>query len=188
MLILLGLGCAKATPAATPAKLEPGPAVEAPAAPQVEVPESAQRLRGLLQARHPEDLPDKAAMDVHGAPGTLQWLASNDAMLIVRERALLGLRYYSDAPSQALCAEVFGSDAHAKLRAASVTCLGGSDLAADAPLREKLITALRDPDPRVGVAAARVLAEVPAARPALEAASTDPAVQAAVQETCQKAL
>ena len=184
MLILLGLGCAKATPTVTPATLEPGPSVESP---EVEVPESAQRLRGLLGARHPEDLPDKAAMDVNGAPAALHWLAQNDAMLIIRERALLGLRYYSDAPSQALCTGVFGSEAHAKLRAAAVTCLAGSDLAADGALGGRLIEALRDPDPRVGVAAARVLAEVPAAREAIERASKDPAVDATVQETCKTA-
>lgn len=169
-MLLLALACAKDTPQAKPADLKPGPA--APAM-RVEVPEDAARLRALLEARHPSDLPDKGPLDAAGAPEPLVWLAQNDAVMVIRERALLSLQHYGDSASQGLCRQILGSDAHAKLRAASVTCLAGSDLMADSTLRNQLLAALRDADPRVGVAAARVLVEVPAARSGLKAALED---------------
>lgn len=173
MFLVIALGCAKQVPAATPT--EP-PATTQPAPEPASAAEPHAQLRGLLQAHHPDDLPDQEALDAHGAPEGLRWLAENDDLLVIRERALLLLRHYDDDASQSLCAGVFDSDAHAKLRAAAIRCLGGSDLTTDDTLRNKLLAAVRDADPRVGVAAVDVLAEVPAAGSGLRAALDDPAL------------
>ena len=80
MFPILLLGCAKAAPVVTPMPISmPSENTRPVAVERAEpkaVPEASQKLRALLQARHPEDLPDKAAMDLHGAPEALHWIAT----------------------------------------------------------------------------------------------------------------
>lgn len=184
LLLLLALGCNKSTPATTPVDLQPGDPVPAQ---KTAVPAEHERLHGLLSAWHPEDLPDRDALIANGAPDGLVWIADNDAMLVMRERALILLRHFPT--DNALCRKTFGDPAaHAKLRAASIRCLASVDLAEDATLRNQLLGNLRDPDPRVGTAVVDVLAEVPSARSGLEAAVADDAIQGPVREALEAAV
>ena len=184
LLLLLAMGCNKTTPAATPADLQPGDPVPSQ---KTDVPAEHERLHSLLSAWHPEDLPDHDALVANGAPEGLVWIASNDEMLVMRERALLLLRHFPQ--DNALCRQTFGTpDAHAKLRAASIRCLASVDLSEDATLRNQLLGDLRDPDPRVGTAVVTVLAEVPAARSGLEAALEDEGIQGPVREALESAV
>lgn len=184
MLLLLVLGCNKTTPAAKPVDLQPGDPVPAQ---KTVVPAEHERLHSLLQAWHAEDLPDRDALVTNGAPESLVWIADNDAMLVIRERALLLLQHFPN--DNATCRQVFGDPAqHAKLRAASIRCLASVDLMADATLRNQMLGALRDEDPRVGTAAVQVLAEVPAAASGLKAALDDQTIQGQVREELEQAV
>lgn len=153
-------------------------------------PASTDEIRGLLLAHHDEDLPDRATLEKHeGALESLAWLARNDDTLVVRERALLLLAQWpSDPTASAVCAEVLASEAPAGARAAAATCLGNQALSTDEALLKQVVGALRDPDGRVGSAAALALAGVPAARPELQAASTDTTLPADTQEAAARAL
>ena len=193
MFSILLVGCAKAAPVVTPLPVSTAsentrPVAVERAEPQA-VPEKSQKLRALLLARHPEDLPDKAAMDLHGAPDALHWLATDDEMMIIRTRALTSLAQYDDPASTALCTGVFQEeDVHAKLKAAAIRCLAAADLMADATLRNQLLASVRDTDPRVGLASVEVLSSVPAAESGLKAAAEDPAVTAPVLAKLKESL
>ena len=98
-------------------------------------------------------------------------------MMITRERALNALANYDDDATVALCTRVFETAGiHAKLQAASIRCLASADLATDTTLRNKILAAVRDDDPRVGLAAVATLSDVPSARSGLKAAADDPSV------------
>lgn len=183
MLLLLALGCNKTTPAATPVELQPGDPVSVQ---KTAVPAEHEKLHSLLTARHPEDLPDHDALVANGAPAGLVWIANNDEMVMMRERALLLLRTFPS--DNATCRQVFGSDQQPKLRAAAIRCLAGADLMGDATLRNQLLAAVRDADPRVGTAAVQVLAEVPAAQSGLKAALDDASLQDQVREELEKVV
>jgi hypothetical protein len=151
-----------------------GPAVEALATPVTElpakpegdapltidngaIPAPSSAVRDLLLAKDVADLPDRAALDTHpDAAKHLADLATLDQQLIVRERALMLLALYPDAHIGVFCRMMI-EDAEPKLRAASIRCLAGQDLAASNTQRQAIEKALSDEDPRVGIAAAEVL-------------------------------
>lgn len=133
-------------------------------------PQGTADVEELLRARHTEDLPDRATLDIHGdAVAILGHLAAHASTLQVRARAydLLGL-YETDAT----LVEALGDDAlHGKLRAAAALGLGRRDLSTDSrkPARDALYTALQGTDERVALTALEVLAGQPDTRATLEA-------------------
>lgn len=159
-------------------------------APTEGAPAGTDGIRAILLAHHTEDLPDKGALEKHPDPvASLAWLARFDDTLVIRERALLALGQWSgDATAASACAEVLGSTAPAGARAAAASCLGNQALSTDEALRAAVLTALRDPDPRVGSAAALALAGVKEARAELEAASTDASLPEETREAAAQAL
>lgn len=202
---LLLAGCPRSTPAtptelpsredaearqengeASPTGALPGTRGEAPVV--SDVPDAHAPMLELLLAHHGEDVPGPDALAQNGAPASLQWLAVNADQMIVRERSLLALADFSDAPSQKVCTDLMGSGSHAKVRAASIRCLAGSDLMADSTLRNKVLAAVRDGDVRVGLASVSVLGKVPAARSGLQAALDDDTISDTVRDAVTEAL
>lgn len=177
MTLVFLIACAKAAGPATPVTLPSAP--PSPEPDTVEVPAAVQPVRSLLQARHPADLPDRATLDAHGAPAPLHWLAENDRHLVIRERALTLLASYDDGTTVDVCRRVFRSEVAAPVRAAAIRCAAAQS---DVDVQEQLLTALEDPDPRVGLAALRVLKELPGQTSALERALEDPSVPQAVRD------
>lgn len=159
-------------------------------APPEGAPEGVGDVRGLLLAHHTDDLPSRSDLEKHqNALDSLVWLARYDDALMVRERALTLLgQWAGDATAAAVCAEVLASSAPAGARAAAASCLGNQALVSDESLRTLVVGAVRDPDPRVGAAAAMALAGVAAARPDLEAAAADTTLPPETQEAAKNAL
>jgi hypothetical protein len=125
----------------------------------------------LLRARHAEDLPDRASLEVHGdAVAILGHLAAHAETMQVRARAydLLGL--YETDPT--LVAALEDDALHGKLRAAAALGLGRRGLALDArkPARDALYAALGSADERLALTALEVLAAQPATAATLDAA------------------
>jgi hypothetical protein len=149
-----------------------------------EVPADVERLTALLKARHAEDLPsaDKLA-EYPTAEASLRHIAEHGETMVIRVRALSLLRHFDSAASGELLAKVAGdTQLHPALRAAAVTGLAGQALA-DQPERLAIVVAaLRDDDPRVGLAAVEVLDEFPAGREVLRAAKQEADLTPAVRE------
>jgi len=197
LFLALCLACTHGKPAEEPAatpEVAATPVSELPSRPEreevapTEVPPEHLTVRGLLLSRDGFIRPGRDVLDVHeGAWHALVWLAVSDDMLMVRERALLTLALYPDAPTAEVCAGHLDAE-HAKVRAGAVRCLAGQDLAASEALRLSLEQALLDEDVRPGIAAAEVLAPVESARPALERALGDEAVPEATRTRIDELL
>lgn len=109
-------------------------------------------LRGLLLAHHPQDLPPASVIERHGGADALWSLAQRDQLLVVRARALTLMRQFDG--QQQRCAGVVSSQAHPKVRASALVCLGGHALTE--AQRQVVTLASTDPDPRVRHAALEV--------------------------------
>jgi HEAT repeat protein len=166
------------------APAEPPPAAEVAAK---EPADPTKRLRHLLRARHPEDLPDRAALArIPDAEQALRTVATTDEDLIVRARAadLLGL-FDTEENVAFLLALSGDTTAHGKLRAAAILGLGRTDLSRHASVAPALLTLARSGDPRLGPEAAAVLAAAPSAAAVVGELRRDealaPAVRAALE-------
>lgn len=140
------------------------------AQPPADIPADVASVRELLFARHAIDLPTHDVVVKNGGVAPLTWLATNDELLSVRERALLSLRSFTEPRAHDVCRSlVVDAEVHPKLRAAAIRCLHPADL--DAPTTKRVAEGLHDPDPRVVVASQALLRE--AGRPdLLDAAAT----------------
>ncbi|MED5374704.1 MAG: HEAT repeat domain-containing protein [Myxococcota bacterium] len=145
-------------------------------------------VRALLLAHDVQDLPTREALDTHpDAAQKLADLAVKDPQLVVRERALLLLALYPESHIGVFCRKML-EDNEPKVRAAAARCLAGQDVAASESMREALEDALADEDPRVGIAAAEVLADVPASRKRLEEAAASEKVHPQTQTRIHELL
>jgi hypothetical protein len=144
---------------------------ETPAPP--EAPAAVAAIRPLLGARHTADLPDKAALSLHDdAEAALHWLTLYGQTLIEAERAAMLLAAYDTPATAAVCVELLAGPAHAKLRAGAARCLASQSTTE--AVEPTLVAALRDPDVRVGVAAADALHQRPGAVDRLDRSQLDP--------------
>lgn len=163
-------------PAASESTTEPG-----------QVPADVATLESLLKARHADDLPSAEQLAKYpSAEASLRYLGEHGDTMLVRVRALSLLRHFDSAASGDLLAAIAtNAELHPGLRAAAVTGLAGQPLA-DQPERLAIVVAaLRDADPRVGVAAVKVLDEFPAGREALQAAKAEPDLTPAVRDAIE---
>lgn len=144
-------------------------------------------LTALLKARHADDLPSPEQLAKYpSAEASLRHIAEQGDTMLVRVRALSLLRHFdSTASGELLAAIATNAQLHPSLRAAAVTGLAGQALA-DQPERLAIVVAaLRDVDPRVGLAAVRVLDEFPAGREALRAAKAEADLPAKVRDAIE---
>lgn len=148
------------------------------------------RIRALLRARHPSDLPDRAVLERHPkADESLRWLATHDETRIIRIRALALLRHYPDEETRALLLEVAGqAPLPSAIRAAALRGMQGFDLASQAELREELALHLGAADRMLATAAASTLAGQEGTAALVERAAADPALPAEAREAAARAL
>lgn len=132
-------------------------------------------ITALLRARHSEDLPSAEQLASYPtAEASLQQLAQHGETMLIRTRALLLLRHFDSATTSTVLLDVVqDARAHPALRAAAVGGLAGQPLADRPEQLELVVTALRDADPRVGLAAVEVLDGFPAGRQAMRRAAKD---------------
>jgi hypothetical protein len=114
-------------------------------------PASADKIAGLLMARHKEDLPGKEKLaHYEDAEESLAWLAEHGGRMVLRVRALALLRFYTGETTRKVLLDVLTSpDAHPALVAAAITGSGGFELERDATLRAAVEDAGRHDDPRI---------------------------------------
>lgn len=140
-------------------------------------PEGTDSVRGLLMARHDDDLPGVEVFEAHeNVQDSLKWLAENDTQMMVQARALdaLGL-WDTDDHAAFLLAVATDDTSHAKRRAAAVIGLGHMDLSARADVQSALLALVAGPEERLALESVTVLTPVPEAREALNelASNTD---------------
>lgn len=144
-------------------------------------------MTARLKARHVADLPTAEQLAATPrAEASLREIARTGETMVVRTRALALLRHFhSPATGELLAGIVADAAAPKALRAAAVTGLGGQPLDAQPERLALVVAALRDDDPRIGVAAVEALGGSEGGRKALrEAAQTGtlpPKVQAAIE-------
>jgi hypothetical protein len=120
---------------------------------------STGELRSLLTARHPKDLPGKAALVRHpGAVETLRELAWHDDKLMIRRRAAdtLGVLAADDPVAEKYLVELLDAP-EATTRAGALHGLGRLDLAARPELRARIEAHVDSPDLQVAFAAVGAL-------------------------------
>jgi hypothetical protein len=124
-----------------------------------EPPGDVATIASLLRARHVEDLPSAEDLAKYPtAEASLRHLAVAGDTMVIRTRALTLLRHFGSDETGALLIEIVrDAAAHPALRAAAVTGLAGQPLDDRAEQLELVVAALRDADPRVGLAAVEVL-------------------------------
>jgi hypothetical protein len=139
------------------------------------VPADLDAIQSLLQARHTEDLPSAEQLASYpSAEASLQQLAQHGETMLIRTRALLLLRHFGSAATGVLLLDIVGdAQAHPALRAAAVGGLAGQPLEDQPEQLATVVAALRDGDPRVGLAAVEMLDAFPAGRQALRRATRD---------------
>ena len=153
-------------------------------------PEGAPLIRPLLQARHAEDLPDRAALEQHPDPeAALRWLAEHDELMLVRARSLdlLGL-WDTDDNAAFLLAMATDTERHVKLRTAAILGLKRTELSTRNDVVEALFAIAADTEPRAAVEAVGALAPVASARPALESLAAREGLDATVSAALAEAL
>jgi hypothetical protein len=173
---------------AGPAEPLDAPTERAEAAEHVNVepgtmPADLETITALLSARHTEDLPSAEQLARYpSAEASLQHLAQHGKTMLLRTRASMLLRYFGSAETGALLIAIVGDpQAHPALRAAAVTGLSGQPLDDRPEQMERVVAALADADPRVGIAAVEVLDGFAAGRQALARAKRDEAVSPEVR-------
>lgn len=152
------------TPTGEQASVEPGSA-----------PADLDVIVALLQARHAEDLPSAEQLaNYPSAEASLQLLAQHGETMLIRTRALLLLRHFDSATTGVVLLDIVGDEqAHPALRAAAVGGLAGQPLEDQPQQLAIVVAALRDQDPRVGLAAVEVLDGFGAGRQALRRSAED---------------
>ena len=148
------------------------------------------RIRALLLARHPGDLPDRQVLDRHpGAAASLRQLATSDDARIVRSRALLLLRHFPDAETQGLLVAVARDvTLPPAVRAAALRGMQGFDLARETALEAELVGRIADPEPMLSVAAVQTLATQPATMDRVRQAAGDPRLPEVTREAASRAI
>ena len=172
--VYITLGCAKShQPAIEATSPEPPPAnpqvVEENDAPETtettaqvaaentfEIPESAQSIYHLVNAKHKEDLPDKTTLDAYpNATDGLLWLAENGDKLGIRSRALSLLGFYPSDSSKALVdAQLSAPEAHHLLKSGAYNAIAKWPAEVAVERIEAIRTGLQDDNPLVVIAAA----------------------------------
>ena len=138
-----------AGPAAPAEVAEPSPKLDA-----------VEQVHRLLLARHPQDLPDRAALErIDGAPVALAQIMRTDPQLVVRARAAELFAAYADHREEAM-AVVRDPAVPSKVRAAAL--LGLSAAEPDAGVRTLVVEVATGADPRLAVEATELTARSPA--------------------------
>jgi HEAT repeat protein len=180
---LVGCRASSDEPLDTPEQTQPEEAQQLEVG---ETPADVDAIASLLRARHVKDLPDAEALSRYPtAEASLRYLAETGDTMVVRTRALSLLQYFSSEPTGALLIKMASDKTlHPALRAAAITGLAGQPLDRQPERLEVVIEALRDEDPRVGVAAVEVLGEFEVGRQALRDVKMEemsPAVREAIE-------
>ena len=138
-----------------------------------ELPADLEAVGALLRARHADDLPSADDLGRYAsAEASLRHYAREGDTMLVRVRALSLLQHFdSEATASLLVALLSEPDIHGALRAAAVSGSAGQPLEDRPELLGLLSSALREDDPRVGVAAVGALSHCEAGREALRAAN-----------------
>lgn len=180
VLVAFGLGVSACAPpdAAAPVSAAPAPA------PVEEVKNPLVKVRHLLLARHPEDLPTRQQLErFDGAPDLLRQIGTTDEDLVVRARALDLLGMYDTPETVDLLLGVARDAAvPAKLRAAALLGLQRTDLAAHAEVRALYTELARGPDARLAIEAAAVIGRTPALSVERAAIEADVAVAPQIKQ------
>lgn len=175
------VGCSAKTdaPATASPTTEPAPASDAPS--------SVAAVKALLGARHTEDLPTAETLAAHeNAGAALRYLADNGETMGLRARALATMRHVPSDETSTFLVTKATTARHPTLRAAALRGLAGPSLSAE--VQELATSSLRDPDPRIGLAAVEVLAPHPQGRATLQALAADPDATAAVRRAAEAVL
>lgn len=178
VLVAFGLSVAACAPSDAVAPVSAAPA------PVEVVKNPLAKLRHLLLARHPEDLPTREQLErFDGAPELLRQIGTTDEDLVVRARALDLVGMYDTPETVDLLLGVARDAAvPAKLRAAALLGLQRTDLAAHPEVRALYTELARGPDARLAIEAAAVIGRVPALRVERAAIEADAAVAPQIKQ------
>jgi hypothetical protein len=148
-------------------------------------------LRLILQARHPEDLPGRAALLRHpGVVDALAEMARSDDHLMVRRRAALSLGHLApiDPRAEQILVALATDAPEIEVRAAALTGLGLCDLEVRADLRRIVEAQATSPDVRLASAAVTALASAPSGKAVLLRVQANTAVPAPARRLAAERL